>query len=370
MVVDDNPANIDILLQILTPYYRVKAANNGQKAIDIALSDDKPDLILLDVMMPDIDGYEVCKQLQQSPRTQHIPIIFVSALSDIEDETKGLACGAEDYIRKPVSPPIVLARIKTHLELGKTRQELSDTLQNTLHGSIRMIEDIIAFSNPHIFIRAMRLKKIINKVAIALELKKVWRYEILAKISQLGCISIDEALAEKIINGEELSEQELIDYQKYPIYSANLLHNIPRFDNFADQIEPIIPRGNIQQLIHYKEKTIAECVLQSTIYFEEALSQRRPHQDIIDDMLKIFPNEIAEKFDTLVFIGEDRIEEIPINHLCSGLDLAENLVTDSGVIIIHKGTEMTPAMIARLKENWLEQFSEDRMIKVISKMTS
>ncbi len=124
LVVDDIPENIDLLDGLLNQDYKIKVALNGEKALKIARSENPPDLILLDIMMPDMDGYEVCRHLKADPRIRDIPIIFVTAKSDDSDETKGLEIGAVDYITKPFSPPIVRARIKTHLALKHNLEEL------------------------------------------------------------------------------------------------------------------------------------------------------------------------------------------------------------------------------------------------------
>lgn len=117
LVVDDVPSNIDVLSEILRPAYQVKVVTNGVMALKIAMGPQPPDLILLDIMMPEMDGYEVCRQLKANPATCHIPVIFVSAMDEVNDETKGFELGAVDYITKPVSPSIVKARVKTHLAL-------------------------------------------------------------------------------------------------------------------------------------------------------------------------------------------------------------------------------------------------------------
>lgn len=117
LVVDDVPANIDVLNEILRPTYQIKVVTNGSMALKIAMGPVPPDLILLDIMMPEMDGYEVCRQLKANASTRNIPVIFVSAMDDVKDEAKGFELGAVDYITKPVSPPIVKARVKTHLAL-------------------------------------------------------------------------------------------------------------------------------------------------------------------------------------------------------------------------------------------------------------
>ena len=117
LVVDDTPENLTLMSALLKDFYQVRVANHGDRALKIAMSDKPPDLILLDIMMPDIDGYEVCRRLKADRITRDIPIIFLTARSDTEDEQKGLELGAVDYITKPISPPIVLARVAAQLSL-------------------------------------------------------------------------------------------------------------------------------------------------------------------------------------------------------------------------------------------------------------
>ncbi|MES9905147.1 MAG: response regulator [Sedimenticola sp.] len=126
LVVDDVPENIGVLDRTLHGSYKVKAAVNGRRALEIALSAAPPDLILLDVMMPEMNGYEVCRRLKADERSRDIPVIFVTAMSESEDERKGLELGAVDYIIKPYSPAIVLARINTHLTLRDTLNNLEN----------------------------------------------------------------------------------------------------------------------------------------------------------------------------------------------------------------------------------------------------
>lgn len=129
LVVDDAPENIALITKLLKELYKVKIATSGKKALQIAFSQEPPDLILLDIMMPEMDGYEVCEHLKGDPQTLGIPVIFLTARSDVDDEMKGLEMGAVDYITKPISPPIVLARVKTHLRLKKITDYLKMKLQ-------------------------------------------------------------------------------------------------------------------------------------------------------------------------------------------------------------------------------------------------
>ena len=129
LVVDDTPTNVAVVSGLLKDLFRTKVATNGEKALAIATAADKPDLILLDVMMPGMDGYEVCGRLKADPNTRDIPVIFLTAKIDSLDEEKGFEVGAVDYIHKPFSGPIVLARVKTQLALQAALAEAQEARQ-------------------------------------------------------------------------------------------------------------------------------------------------------------------------------------------------------------------------------------------------
>jgi len=125
LLVDDSPDNIDILNGLLSNFKR-KVALNGQKALKIANSDNPPDLILLDIMMPGMDGFEVCEELHKNDATKEIPVIFLTAKMEKEDVVRGFNLGAKDYVTKPFDPNELMARVKTHLELVDAQQKLKE----------------------------------------------------------------------------------------------------------------------------------------------------------------------------------------------------------------------------------------------------
>jgi len=130
LIVDDTPDNIMLLSRLLKDRYNTKVANNGSLALQIAQSTPGLDLILLDVMMPGLDGYETCRQLKANPVTADIPVIFLTAKNQVEDEAMGLSLGAVDYIAKPISPPILFARVATQLTLLDARRQLQAHNEN------------------------------------------------------------------------------------------------------------------------------------------------------------------------------------------------------------------------------------------------
>lgn len=126
LAVDDTPENLDVLVRLLSPNYNVKVATNGARALQLACGSELPDLILLDIMMPEMDGFEVCRRLKEDQRIREVPVIFISALDEADDKVKAFAAGGVDYVTKPFQPAEVDARVSTHLELCRMRKELQD----------------------------------------------------------------------------------------------------------------------------------------------------------------------------------------------------------------------------------------------------
>nr|WP_321255786.1 hybrid sensor histidine kinase/response regulator [uncultured Pseudodesulfovibrio sp.] len=158
LIVDDQPENIDIMVEALQSTYDLMAATSGEAALERARGESPPDLVLLDVMMPGMDGYEVCRRLKEGRATRDIPVIFVTALNDADKEAKGFDLGAVDYITKPISPPVVMARVRAHLQLIHARRVLmrqNDVLEQrvkertaeVVRAQIERVEGLNNFAN-------------------------------------------------------------------------------------------------------------------------------------------------------------------------------------------------------------------------------
>jgi len=141
LVVDDSAENLQVLNALLKDDYRLKLAKSGAKGIEIAQQHPQPDLILLDVMMPEMDGFQVCENLKADPKTTAIPVIFLTALNEVADETNGFRKGGSDFITKPFNPDIVKARINTHLELQRARKKSNELLRILLPDAV--VNDLI-----------------------------------------------------------------------------------------------------------------------------------------------------------------------------------------------------------------------------------
>ena len=157
LVVDDERCNINVLVDLLKPNYKMMVAKNGEQALKAARSDNPPNLIMLDVMMPEMDGYEVCRQLKDDEKTRDIPIMFITAMGHEADEERGFAAGAVDYITKPITASIVEARVKTHLALQHSMESLQDayaiidTQKKRMQGELNVAKDIQLSMLPQVF---------------------------------------------------------------------------------------------------------------------------------------------------------------------------------------------------------------------------
>jgi sigma-B regulation protein RsbU (phosphoserine phosphatase) len=153
LLVDDAPANIQVVNSILKDIYKIRIATNGPKALELAKVAPPPDLVLLDVMMPEMNGYEVCARLKSDPETREIPVIFLTGQTEVEDETRGFEVGAVDYIHKPFSPAVVKARVQTHLVLRGIREQLAQqllTIQKELETARQIQMSILPSEIPQI----------------------------------------------------------------------------------------------------------------------------------------------------------------------------------------------------------------------------
>ncbi len=214
LVVDDTSENIDLLVEILKGEYTVRAAINGEQGLKIARLAKAPDLILLDIMMPGIDGFEVCRRLKADPTTSHIPIIFVTAKITTSDEIMGFSLGAVDYITKPISPPVVLARVRTHLALydqnreldRKVRQQTQD-IHDTRLKIIHRLGRAAEFKDDNTGLHVIRMSHYAQVLGIAAGMSETMADMLLdaAPMHDIGKIGIPDAILQK---PGRLDEQE------------------------------------------------------------------------------------------------------------------------------------------------------------------
>ncbi|MDP2810622.1 MAG: response regulator [Rhodocyclaceae bacterium] len=193
LIVDDEPANLALLRQILAPDHALVFARNGNEAL-AATAKHRPALILLDIQMPDMDGYTACRALKANPQTAGIPVIFVTGLSEVGDETAGFEAGAVDYIVKPISPPVVRARVRTHLSLVSAAQ-----LERSYHEAITMLGEASEFKDTDTGVHIWRMASYSAALAAACgwDAAACRQLELAAPMHDIGKLSIPDAILHK-----------------------------------------------------------------------------------------------------------------------------------------------------------------------------
>jgi putative two-component system response regulator len=391
LIVDDQPENLAVLSTLLQPHYSVRAARSGELALRAAATPPQPDLVLLDVMMPGMDGFDVIAKLRANPTTSGIPVIFITALAAENDEERGFRAGAVDYITKPIKPATVLARVRTHLELKSARDALSSensrleamvaertaTLKQTLqqmevlHGNLKKsyfstlmaISQIIELRGGGIGEHSRRVAELARLVAIkmGIEADEAQNIFIAALLHDAGRIGFSDDLLRKPVSA--MTREEFDIYRRHPARGAEAIkqletmsdiaeivrHHHENYDGsgFPDRLSGLnIPLGSriISAASDYyalKSGQLTERPMsakESLIYLMEAQGSRYD-PIVLDKLAPIVAS--ADKFE---------IDEVPIKaaHIHEGMILTRDVNHPSGFILLSKGTALTHRLIDQL----------------------
>ncbi len=356
LIVEDNADNITILTLILKDKYRLKVAKSGEAAIKIIETQTVPDLILLDIIMPGMDGYSVCLQLKYNPKYRDIPIIFISALSDSNNILSGFSVGAIDYITKPFHVDEVLLRVNTHLSLKNAKKDIQDLLSNTLIGCIKVMLEMLTITNPILIKKTNRLRfnasKIINKLEIPSNIS--WEIHLAIMLSQIGCISIPNDIIIKRESNGRLKDDEIQSFKHHPMVGSDLIAKIPRLENVADIVKYQLYYPD--ELPNDMNKiTILGCaILNILITYDDMLINKISPNIAIEKMIRMgfrYPTSILNAF--LYTVKKEtkfNKKEININSLMPGMILYDDLYSNSGSLLLPSKTEITEYIIELLKK--------------------
>ncbi len=309
LVVDDTPENIDVLSGVLRTEFKVKAALNGERALKIACSDPKPDMILLDIMMPGMDGYEVCRQLKENPATSKIPVIFVTAKNQEEDEQRGLELGAVDYITKPISPAIVKARVHTHLALYDQNRylenkvkERTNELEETRLQVIRRLGRAAEYKDNETGLHVIRMSHYSQLIARVYGGNETW-VELLfnaAPMHDIGKIGIPDGI---LLKPGKLDDVEWKVMQKHAAIGADIIGEHP---------SPLLKLSRLVAVTHHEkwdgsgypnglagENIALEGRIVAIADVFDALTSERPYKKAwrVNDAVQLMDDNSSRHFD-------------------------------------------------------------------------
>lgn len=349
MIVDDNPANLKLLEDLLRGLYEVRSFPLGRLAL-AAAEHEPPDLILLDINMPEMNGYQVCEKLKSTSPLAGIPVIFLSALDAVEDKVRGFRSGGADYISKPFQFEEVQARIETHLRLRRTQKSECELLERTLSGALASLLDLVQITSPMLVLRSQAVREIVRHISRRMGLADAWQFEIAAMLCLLGSIVMPNDLFERAYLGQELSPDENQVFRAHPAAGARLISNIPRMEVVAEIVrlhrdpEAVAPGAERVKL--------GVQMLQLSMELDRKLLQGIECPAAIDQ-LRASGNFNSKMLDALDGFSlpktEFALQSLPVQELRAGMVLDEDIIaTTTGLSVLKQGMLLSPTWIDRL----------------------
>jgi DNA-binding response OmpR family regulator len=351
IVVDDNPTNLELLEEMLRHrQYEVRSFTGGKAALAAVLQ-EPPDLFLLDINMPEMNGYEVCERLKSTPLLSDVPVIFISALDATEDKVKGFRAGGVDYISKPIQLEEVQARVETHLKLRRAQQAEHDLLEKTLSGAVGTLWELVELTSPALAVRSRALRDIVLRMTKQMAVADPWQYELAARLCLVGCMALPEEVFEKAYSGGDLTPDEDRMFCAHPESAAQLLSNIPRLEVVAEMIRR--QQRPDSELPVAKQISQGACMLHLALELDQkvyrgvalhsALAQLRMSNRFDPRLLDALKDYSPRQ-------AEFEVQRLPLRKLHTGMVLNEDIVSQDGnLIILREGTVLTRTWIERLE---------------------
>lgn len=348
MLVDDNPTNLKLLEDMLRVQgYEVRSFPRGRMAL-AAAQQQPPELILLDINMPEMNGYEVCERLKANPALADIPVIFLSALNATEDKVKGFRTGGADFVSKPFQLEEVQARVETHIRLRRAMRAERELLEKTIGGAMWTLLELVQITSPVLVLRTQSIRDIVMWTAKRMGLADAWQYELAAMLCLVGCIVMPDEIFERAYGGQELTEDEAMTFRAHPEIAADLLSNIPRLETVAE----IIRRQQAPELAVTDTARRGAQLLQLALELDRrlyldlecgvAVGLLRKSGQFETGMVDALDNYVPSKaaFET---------RQLAIRDLRSAMVIDEDIVAvKSKMLILREGMVLNPMWIERL----------------------
>jgi putative two-component system response regulator len=391
LIVDDQPENLAVLSALLQPHYLVRAARSGQQALRAVATTPRPDLVLLDVMMPEMDGHEVLGKLREAPANRDIPVIFVTAMDAPENEQRGLELGAVDYITKPINPAIVLARVRTQLELKAARDALAGqnarleglvaertqalklalekteatniALKKSYFGTLMAIGALAELRGASIGEHSRRVADLSRRLAGDLGMGAAETQDVFvaALLHDIGKIGFTDELLRKPVNSMNVEQAAL--YRQHPALAADALGKIQSLAEIAAIVRchhehydgSGFPEGRSGLEIPLGARIISAVSdyddFRSGALTTTPMSKKESRRYLIEGRGHRYDPEVVDRLEPLLDFDEsDEIDEIRVTagHLQEGMLLTRDVMHPDGFLLLSKGTVMDRRQIDQL----------------------
>jgi putative two-component system response regulator len=391
LIVDDQPENLAVLSALLQPHYLVRAARSGEQALRAAITPPLPDLVLLDVMMPGMDGHVVIAKLRANPVTSKIPVIFITALAAEDDEERGFQAGAVDYISKPIKPATVLARVRTHLELKQAQDRLADQnaelerqvaqrtvalkqllgkleashddLKKTHFGTLMAISQLAGLRGASIPDHARRVAALARQAAARLGCppEEVQDIFIAALLHDVGKIAFPDGLFDLPLSS--LSGENLFAFRRHPADGANVIAQIAGLADIAGMIRSHhelfdgsgFPEGLSGLNIPLGARIIGAVSdyedLKSGAMTQQPMSAKQSCMYLMEGAGSRYDPSVIEVLEPILAAeGKFEIEEllVAVKHLHEGMLLTRDVLHPKGFVLLSRSCELTRRLIDQL----------------------
>ena len=391
LLVDDEPTNLGVLNTLLQPHFRVRVARTGAEALRAVGTAPRPDLVLLDVMMPEMDGYAVLAKMREAPASRDIPVIFVTAMDAIDNEQHGLELGAVDYITKPINPAVVLARVRTQLELKAARDHLVEqnarlealvtartkalklalsaakaehaALKESYFGTLMAIGALAELRGASIGEHSRRVADMARQVArdLGMNSEEIQEVFVAALLHDIGKISFPDELLHKPVNA--MHGDELGLYRRHPVLGADALGKIKALADTAAIVRHHhehfdgsgFPDGRSGLDIPLGARIIAAVSdyddFRSGALTTSPMSPKESHRYLVEGRGHRYDPAVIDRLEPLLFFeAGDEIDEIKVTagHLQEGMMLTRDVMHPDGFLLLSKSTVLLRRLIEQL----------------------
>ncbi len=355
LFVDDEANILDALKRSMSKFFDLDTALGGQEGLTAIREKGPYAVIVSDLRMPGMDGIQFLTNVRE--QSADSVRVILSGQADLDAAMAAVNEGnIFRFLTKPINPGVLSKSIEACLEQYQLVTAEKELLEKTLSGSIKLLTEILALVNPTAFSKASRLKRYVHHIVEQLELQDIWKYELAAMLSQIGCVTLLPETLEKMYSGETLTEDEQESFDSHPAIGQQLLEKIPRLETIAEMIfrqqEPVGKDGS-SELWGQGETVVGGQILKIALDFDQMVNQGIPAKSALVTMRRsphVYDTKIVGTLENLdVGETEKKVIKVNLSGLRTYMILAQDVRTKTGLLLAGKGQEVTFTVLVRLR---------------------